>query len=587
MRVRFKSRKPGPSKFNSGWSGAHEVLGTQGVLVTIKEKSTGRVYKMHHDRLSNPIFNRNFKPKFAEGSNPPPEGSDSNPQENPKEPEEDSEPAVDPQLALRRSRYGRVVKPNRDPAFDYSSFLLSSRDSNFEPPVSDFCFMFSSARTGLANPDSQPPATVQGSALTRLRRELVRSGERVFYVDTPTGPEWMVMLRASGTIMVFNAELGTFYNEPSETLLEDLCDYSPWPRKRCYRALAAEEVELPASLEDFPGWVSGSKAHLQPRYGYTDDWLNYVSRRAAIDGRELEPMTIEEVLKKAIKSGTSAPEGSTFAAGGSSASTEFDTSRVPSTQIPVLISTPTVTAPVVSKLSSPSVSAEPQASFPVTTAESLVVVSSSTRPVATPIQGAETSGTRTIPTVQAPHAEPQVASSQAEIGAQDGEVPEPSAGAASDSPLAGGILDASLRAALMGFAHQEENRLVVDADRLLEHCRQLGYGLIGTAAAPAPEPLPMDEGGFGDQWGDDATLSGEAAGAPMEEEAGAQSDGGDEFCQIVRHCEGTRRSQEVRWRYQESGIRSSYGSRPTAALGIRSSSGAASARVRRTNAGAG
>lgn len=52
VRIRFKSRKPGPSKFNSGWSGAHEVLSTQGVLVTVKEKSTGRVYKIHHDRLS-------------------------------------------------------------------------------------------------------------------------------------------------------------------------------------------------------------------------------------------------------------------------------------------------------------------------------------------------------------------------------------------------------------------------------------------------------------------------------------------------------------------------------------------------------
>ena len=170
VRIRFKSRKPGPSKFNSGWSGAHEVLGTQGVLVTVKEKSTGRVYKMHHDRLSNPVFTRKFEPKFSEGSNPSPEGSDSNPQENPKEPEEDSEPVADPQLALQRSRYGRVVKPNRDPAFDYSSFLLSSRESSFEPSVSEFCFMFTSAPTAHANPDSQPPTAVQ-EVWARLSRD--------------------------------------------------------------------------------------------------------------------------------------------------------------------------------------------------------------------------------------------------------------------------------------------------------------------------------------------------------------------------------------------------------------------------------
>ena len=164
------------------------------------------------------------------------------------------------------------------------------------------------------------------------------------------------MLRESGTILVFNAELGTFYNEPSETLLEDLRDYTPWPRKRCYRALAAEEVELPASLEEFPGWTSGSKAHLQPRYGYTEEWLNHVRRRAAIDGRAMEPMTIAETLKLAAKSATPAPEGSTSAARGSSTSTEFDPSRTPSTHIPVSVSAPMEPAPITSKLSSPSAS---------------------------------------------------------------------------------------------------------------------------------------------------------------------------------------------------------------------------------------
>ena len=154
---------------------------------------------------------------------------------------------ADPQLALQRSRYGRVLKPKRDSAFDYSAFLINS----FKTSAFEYCFMLHSASAPAthANTDSQPPATVRGTALSRLRRELVQSGERVFYVETPTGPEWMVMLRGSGTIMVYNVELGTFYNEPTEVLLEDLRDYTPWPRSRSFRALTAEEVELPARLD--------------------------------------------------------------------------------------------------------------------------------------------------------------------------------------------------------------------------------------------------------------------------------------------------------------------------------------------------
>jgi hypothetical protein len=36
VQIRFKSRKPYPSKFQLSWSGSHEVLSTQGVLVNVK-----------------------------------------------------------------------------------------------------------------------------------------------------------------------------------------------------------------------------------------------------------------------------------------------------------------------------------------------------------------------------------------------------------------------------------------------------------------------------------------------------------------------------------------------------------------------
>ena len=56
VRVRLKSRQKGHSKFLSVWSEPHEVLSVRGVVVTLREFSTGREYITHHDRLSNPLF---------------------------------------------------------------------------------------------------------------------------------------------------------------------------------------------------------------------------------------------------------------------------------------------------------------------------------------------------------------------------------------------------------------------------------------------------------------------------------------------------------------------------------------------------
>ena len=47
-----------------------------------------------------------------------------NPEENLKEPEEDSEPVNNPEEALMRTRSGRVVRPRRDKNFDYTGVLL-------------------------------------------------------------------------------------------------------------------------------------------------------------------------------------------------------------------------------------------------------------------------------------------------------------------------------------------------------------------------------------------------------------------------------------------------------------------------------
>lgn len=123
MKIRIKSRQTGPSKFKSEWSGPHEVVAVRGVLVTVKELSTGRTYHIHHDRLSNPVFTGKFHPRFTATVVSPHEAN-ANPRENPKESEEDSRPTTDPAAALARTRSGRAIRPYHDPQFDYTSILL-------------------------------------------------------------------------------------------------------------------------------------------------------------------------------------------------------------------------------------------------------------------------------------------------------------------------------------------------------------------------------------------------------------------------------------------------------------------------------
>ncbi len=102
VRVRLKSRQKGNSKFLSKWSGPHEVLKVRGVVVTLRELSTGREYNTHHDLLSNPLCSgQKGLPDTVLEHKP-----NENPEEHLKEPEEDSEPVGNPEEALMCTRSG-------------------------------------------------------------------------------------------------------------------------------------------------------------------------------------------------------------------------------------------------------------------------------------------------------------------------------------------------------------------------------------------------------------------------------------------------------------------------------------------------
>ena len=228
---------------------------------------------------------------------------------------------ADPAIALQRSRHGRVLRPRCDPDFDYSSSVLDSvlplHASTFSARDHSFA-LFAASLPSHANPGSSPLA-IHGSAFPRLRKQLKESGERVFYVKiAPRTFRWYVMLKESGTIMVFDDDKDTFYNPMTDTTLVDLENYAPWSRNLDKRALMDDEVQLPGSVKDLPGWECG--AHLVPLYGYSEEWQALVHAIAALKRRSIPPL---EVVKPAgtVDADTSAAGTASGSTGAPAAST--------------------------------------------------------------------------------------------------------------------------------------------------------------------------------------------------------------------------------------------------------------------------
>ena len=116
IRVRLKTRFRGPAKFAPSYSGPHTVERVRGVILTVREQSTGRVYNIHHDRASNPVW----VPTTGPGLAPSAVETHSNPIENETEISENSQPARNPEELLIRTRSGRVVKQRYDSDYEYS-----------------------------------------------------------------------------------------------------------------------------------------------------------------------------------------------------------------------------------------------------------------------------------------------------------------------------------------------------------------------------------------------------------------------------------------------------------------------------------
>ena len=279
VRVRLKARQRGPAKFNTEWSGPHEVVSVRGVVVTLRELSSGREYITHHDRLSNPILSgKRLAPQVGTAEEP---SRNANPTENLEEPPEDDEPVANPEEALIRTRYGRVVKPRRDRDFEYVFMLPSSTShSAYRSPsvrvpsstsgsLSQFAFVPSSQDSSLSElrfTSTRVTCSIpqERSIRTAQRMRLENLGEQVCWVVDENGfDQQAVMLKSNGTILFLDVRRADWFSPLDGTSLTRIQQNDPWPRLDTQRPLTDDEVRLPVPRRAV-SWRRGGRLHAPP-----------------------------------------------------------------------------------------------------------------------------------------------------------------------------------------------------------------------------------------------------------------------------------------------------------------------------------
>jgi len=96
-----------------------------------------------------------------------------------------------------------------------------------------------------------------------------------------------VMLKANGTVFVYDDANGAFMHDDCSIEEADLTEAFPRPRQ--FRALTDFEVGLPQNESDLP--ACAENAHLQWNYGYSEPWRKYIEERAEVEGVQLLPLT--------------------------------------------------------------------------------------------------------------------------------------------------------------------------------------------------------------------------------------------------------------------------------------------------------
>ena len=266
------------------------VLSVRGVILTVRELSTNRIYQIHHDRDSNPLLTPSFDRGPASDpidSDPDPEPKDANPIENERAPGLNLEPASNPDNALIRTRSGRVSRPRRDPDYEYQLPLI-------EVPLVPSCY--SQSASSHTNPPrsnaSRRHANFEPSALLQsmqTQAEIVdaleEAGERVcFLVDRGMNA---MLLRETGTLYVFDEAKNDFVNLCDQRTLTSDRKRQRTSRPPNFCELLSDDVMLPWQEIDFPGFTEGR--HKRRYYGFTPEWRNYAIQQAKEEKSCSEP----------------------------------------------------------------------------------------------------------------------------------------------------------------------------------------------------------------------------------------------------------------------------------------------------------
>ena len=285
--MRIKTRYKGPAKFAPSYSGPHEVISVRGVLLTVRELSTNRVYQIHHDRASNPLLTPSFDRGPASDpidSDPDLEPKDANPIENEREPGENLEPASNPDNSLIRTRSGRVSRPHRDPDYEYQLPLIEVSLASSQSASSHTNPSCSNASRRHAN--FEPSALLQSmQTQAEIVDALEEAGERVcFLVDRGVNA---MLLRETGTLYVFDEPKNDFVSLCDGRTLTNDRKRQRASRPPNFRELSLDDVLLPWQEIDFPGFAEGR--HKRRYYGFTPEWRNYAIQQAKEEKSCSEP----------------------------------------------------------------------------------------------------------------------------------------------------------------------------------------------------------------------------------------------------------------------------------------------------------
>ena len=111
-------------------------------------------------------------------------------------------------------------------------------------------------------------------------------------LDLENTNKMAILLKNNGTLFFLEIQRVDWICPFDGESLTNVLKHDTWPRSSLYQALTEDEVLLPRSIEDFPGFVTNM--HEQPNYGFSDQWQSFVRERAHHSGTTIPPLDLPQ-----------------------------------------------------------------------------------------------------------------------------------------------------------------------------------------------------------------------------------------------------------------------------------------------------